>query len=198
MSQDRNMITNKEQLKTYLYQDREALMIPQGRRFPRPVYDEIWKYQILLRKAEYAGNCKKGALYLPWRLWRKAAAHRRGLKLGFSIPLNVFGAGLSIAHCGTIVVNGNARIGKNCRIHENVTIGASGSEKAPVIGDNVFIGTGAKIIGDITIADHVVIGAGAVVVKSCLEPGVTIAGNPAKKISENNSRPYIAQAVYGK
>lgn len=45
---------------------------------------------------------------------------------GFSIPVNSFGPGLSIAHGGTIVVNNTARIGKNCRIHEGVTIGATG------------------------------------------------------------------------
>ena len=53
---------------------------------------------------------------------------------------------------------------------------------APVIGNNVDIGVGAKIIGDITIADDVKIGAGAVVTKSCLEKGATLVGIPAKPV----------------
>ena len=87
-------------------------------------------------------------------------------KLGFSIPLNVFGPGLAIVHYGTIVVAEGARIGSNCRIHEGVTIGATnGSSVAPVLGDNVFIGSGAKIIGNIHICNDVQIAANAVVVR---------------------------------
>ena len=116
-------------------------------------------------------------------LFKKAS-----IKLGFTIPLNVFGPGLSIAHYGTIVVNENAKIGKNCRIHEGVTIGATnGNPKAAHIGDNVFIGSGAKIIGDIKIGNNIAIGANSVVVKDFDENNITIAGSPAKKISENGS-----------
>lgn len=66
-----------------------------------------------------------------------------------------------------------------------------GKKTAATIGDNVFIGTGAKIIGDIAIADDCVIGANSVVVKSITEKGITVAGVPAKKVSSNNSAPYI-------
>lgn len=105
------------------------------------------------------------------------------MKLGFSIPLNVFGPGLGIAHYGTIVVNGNAKIGANCRIHIAVNIGASnGSKKAPKLGNNVYIGPGVKIFGDITVADNVVIGANAVVNKSIDEEGSVVVGIPARKI----------------
>lgn len=112
------------------------------------------------------------------------------IKLGFTIPPNVFDEGLSIAHYGTIVVNKNAKIGKYCRIQEGVTIGSTGGSKPPVIGDHVFIGSGAKIIGDINIPSHTVIGAGAVVVKSYSKENITLAGVPAKIIKsekgENN------------
>lgn len=102
--------------------------------------------------------------------------------MGYSIPLNVFAEGLSIAHRGTIIVNGDAKIGKNCRIQDGVTIGATnGSACAPKIGDNVFIGSGAKIIGNIKIADDVAVGAQALVIKSVLEKGITVGGVPAKK-----------------
>lgn len=122
---------------------------------------------------------------------------RLSLKLGFSIPLGVFAEGLSIAHYGTIVVNSAAKVGKNCRIQEGVNIGATnGSTKAPIIGNNVFIGTGAKIIGNITIADDVAIGANAVVVKSITEPGTTWGGVPAKKISSNNSHSNLSPYLF--
>ena len=116
--------------------------------------------------------------------------------MGFSISINSFGPGLSIAHYGTIVVGSNARIGANCRIHVGVTIGATNDEKdATIIGDNVYIGTGAKIIGKIKIADNVAIGANAVVVKDILEPGITVGGVPAKKISCNDSSSNLVRAT---
>lgn len=191
----KNMIKNREELHYYLEQDKIALKSYVNIKRPRPLYDEVWKFQIALRKAEYAVNCKTGILNLPYKMWRKIMFHRWSVKCGFSIPLNVFGPGLSIAHYGTIVVNANAKIGKNCRIQEGVNIGASGDDRAPQIGDNVFIGSGAKIIGDITIADDIAIGAGAIVVKSFTERGITIAGNPAKKISNNGSKIFISDRL---
>lgn len=108
------------------------------------------------------------------------------IKLGFSIPVNTFGPGLSIAHYGTIIVNDNARIGANCRIHGCVNIGASkGSRKAPQIGNNVYIGPSAVIFGDIHIADNVTIGANATVNRSCEVENVVLAGSPAKIVKEN-------------
>lgn len=185
------MINSKNDLKYYLQQDHKALGIYDNHRYPRPFYDEVWKFQIALRKAEYAVNCKRGLIYIPYRLIRKLIFHKWSVKCGFSIPMNVFGPGLSIAHYGTIVVNANAKIGKNCRIQEGVNIGTSGGDKAPTIGNNVFIGTGAKIIGDVVLGDNIAIGAGAVVVQSFKENGITIAGIPAKKVSDSNSDRFI-------
>ncbi len=179
------MIMCKKDLKEYIYQDKLALGIT--KRLPCVIGDEIWKYEILLRKTEYAVNCRNNvwnkihSYYLRYRL------KKMSLKLNFSIGLNVFDKGLSIAHCGTIVV-GNAKIGKNCRIHEGVCIGATnGSDKYPQIGDNCFIGTGAKIIGDIRLGNNVAVGANATVVSSFEEDNITLGGVPAKIISKNNS-----------
>lgn len=107
------------------------------------------------------------------------------LLLGFSIPPNVFGKGLSIAHRGTIVVNSHTRIGDNCRIHTCVNIGTMPgvSAAAPIIGNNVYIGPGVKIYGKISIASGIMIGANAVVNKSFDEENICIAGVPASKIS---------------
>lgn len=105
------------------------------------------------------------------------------MRLGFDIPVNVFGPGLNIHHWGCIVVNAWAHVGKNCNLQQGVTIGMNlGGTASATIGDNVFIGTGAKIIGDVKIANGCVIGANAVVTKDFLEENSIIAGVPAKVI----------------
>ena len=112
-----------------------------------------------------------------------------GVKCNFTIPLNTFKKGLSIAHIGPIIVNGSARIGENCRIHVGVNIGtaAGASGDAPQIGNNVYIGPGAKLFGLIHIADGVAIGANAVVNKDCLQENVALGGVPAKIINYKGS-----------
>ena len=184
------MIRSKADLKFYLEADRKALRI--GKRLPSLLGDRVWKFQRALRMCEYHKNTGNRLLY-GLHKWRY---ERLSERTGFSIPLNVFGPGLSIAHPGTIVVHHNARIGANCRIHVCVNIGASrGSDRAPRLGDNVYIAPGAKLFGDIEIASDIAIGANAVVNKSFLEPGVTIAGVPAKKISARDSRGLVVRAA---
>ena len=191
------MINNKADLKRYLKQDALALRITNRKR-PKLFGDYVWKFEILLRKTEYYYNVSKKhkLLKIPY-LFARFRFSKWSLKLGFSIPLNAFEEGLSIAHYGSITVNSNAKIGKNCRLHEGVTIGATnGSLNAPIIGDNVFIGTGAKIIGDISIANDTAIGANAVVVKTISEGGCTYGGVPAKKISNNNSHSNLSPYIF--
>jgi serine O-acetyltransferase len=156
----------------------------------------IWRYLHLLRTAEYVHNCKTPSLYkLTAEKYLAFRLQRLGLVLGFDIPLNAFGPGLRLVHSGTIIVNKNARIGANCELHnlvhiaQNLHIAQKGAEsdKAPTIGDNVFIGPGARVIGDITLADGIVIGANSVVTKSFFETNITIAGVPARKISDSGS-----------
>ena len=80
-------------------------------------------------------------------------------------------------------INPATKIGKNCRIQRMVGIGPSfGTNNCPTIGDNVYIGPGARLYGDIEIADNCWIGANAVVNKSFLEPYSVIAGVPAKVV----------------
>jgi len=150
----------------------------------------VWKFQRLLREVEYLGNCGQGLLSRISYLRALHAFEDLSVKLGFTIPCNVFGPGLSIAHRGTIVVHSDSKIGENCRIHHGVTIGSGRliPNDSPLIGNNVFIGAGAIIVGAITIADGVAIGANSYVDKSILEPNITIAGCPAKKISNKSSK----------
>jgi serine O-acetyltransferase len=186
-----------ETKKDYLfYLERDRLATGQKRKRPRLFGDEVWKFQRLLRKLEYFTNCRKSRIYKPALLFLKLRFRRASIRLGFDIPCNVFGPGLSIAHYGTIIVNGAARIGANCRIHTCVNIGtkAGNTYSAPKIGDNVYIGPGAKIFGPIEIASGVAIGANSVVNKSFKEPNITIAGAPARKISEKGSEGLLVQS----
>ena len=117
--------------------------------------------------------------------------------LGYAIPPNVFGPGQALAHRGTLIVNSRVRVGENCRIHTDVNIGTQAGffDKVPKIGNNVYIGPGAKIFGAIEIADNIAIGANAVVTKSFSEPGITIAGVPAIKISDKGSERMVIKAT---
>ena len=104
------------------------------------------------------------------------------IKLGYHIPPNCFEKGLIIRHIGPILVNRNAKIGKNCTLHINTAIVASGDEgKAPIIGDNCVLSIGSTILGDVVLGNNVTVGAGAVVNK-CFESNTIVAGVPAKII----------------
>ena len=152
----------------------------------------IYAYERLLRKCEYYNNCKKNIVYKPYRLYLKYIFRRKSIKYGFEIPLNCFGKELSIAHIGPIIINGGAKIGDNCRIHVGVNIGTAAgfADKAPEIGNNVYIAPGAKVFGEIKIADGIVVGANAVVNKSFLTPDISIAGVPAKQINSKGTRSF--------
>jgi serine O-acetyltransferase len=183
----------------YLDADEIALKIPNDSkgRLRAKLFNQIWKYERILRKTEYYTNCRKGLIWLPIVFVMQYRLSRYGFKLGFEIPINAFGAGLSIAHHGMITVNGNVKVGENCRIHNGVTLGteAGYSDRCPTIGDNVFIAPGAQIFGSINIANGIAIGANSVVNKSFLEEGITIAGAPAKKISNKGSKTIFIRAT---
>jgi len=190
------MIESKEDYKFYLKADEIALRKKKSTIYYYISYflDDIWRFERLLRKLEFYKNCKKSVLYKPYYLYLYFRFQKLGNKLGFTIHPNVFGPGLSIAHVGTLIVNSNARVGENCRIHNCVHIGSNVFNRedelkpdfivpAPKIGNNVFIGPGVQIFGNIEIADNIAIGANSVVNKSFKEENITIAGIPAKKIS---------------
>jgi serine O-acetyltransferase len=197
------MIKNKKDYKYYLEADRISLGRDKTssirnkliRLFILPDY--VWEFQKLLRKVEYLTN-KKRTIFDTFNL---AIQYRKlnslSMKLGYYIHPNNFGPGLSISHPGTIVINEKARIGANCRIHPCTVIGtqAGFSDKAAHIGNNVYIGPGAKIFGQIDIADGIAIGANSVVNKSFAETGITIAGVPAVKVSNKGSEGLVIKGT---
>ncbi|MEH7484697.1 serine acetyltransferase [Neobacillus drentensis] len=179
------MIKTIEDLKYYLKEDKRALGYSQ-RKLPKFLGDEIWKFQIVLRKLDYYTNCQQNLITKIAKYYYKYIHHQKGIKLGFSIPINVFGPGLRINHYGYIVVNKHAKIGGYCDIHQGVNIGQNiHYGDVPTIGDNVWIGPGVKIFGKIDIADNIVIGANSVVTKSFNEKNITIVGSPARKLKNN-------------
>jgi serine O-acetyltransferase len=120
-------------------------------------------------------------------------------KLGILIyPETKIGSGFYIGHFGGIVINEKSVIGKNCNISHGVTIGQAnrGKNKGyPVLGDNIYIGPGAKIIGAITIGNNVAIGANCVVTKNVPDNSVVV-GVPGQIISTNGSREYVTKTDY--
>lgn len=97
-----------------------------------------------------------------------------------------FGPGFVLIHATGVVINGMVRGGSNLYLYHQVTLGAD-RDGAPVIGDDVFIGAGAKIVGPITVGDGVRIGANAVVIDD-LPSHVTAVGIPAKIVRSRSSR----------
>ena len=202
------MIRNKSQLDQYLEEDRIAFNKPKSRTLKARVVDIFmpdynYEFVRVIRKLEYwsfvastsRGGQKLLAKIMGFRL--QIRKYKLRTKTGIELHEGCCGPGIHIAH-GKVVVHHNAKIGANCKLMSDVTIGINGRKDVsgvPVIGDRVFIGTGAKIIGPIHIADDVVIGANAVIVSSINEPGITVAGNPAKKVSDRGSSDYYLSAI---
>lgn len=118
-------------------------------------------------------------------------------RYGFQIPSSTpIGGGFFIGHFGTIVVSVDARIGKNCNIAHNCTIGAARGKNAgaPQIKNQVWIGTGAVIVGHVTIGNNVMIAPNAFVNFDVPDHSIVI-GNPGKIITKQNpTQNYINNA----
>ena len=103
-------------------------------------------------------------------------------KTVFSIdvhPMTRIGPGFVIAHLGSIVIGAHATLGSSCSVNSCVTVGeARPGGGMPTIGDGVYVSTGAKVLGPISIADGSVVGANAVVLTSNSRSG-TLVGVPA-------------------
>jgi serine O-acetyltransferase len=185
------VIESKQDFRYYVRADLAAHGLDRWR-----LLSHLWEpevgFQRQLRRLEYVESCRRDLVGRLWFQVLQVRFLRASRRLGFTIPTGVFGPGLSIAHYGSIVVTGRARVGRNCRIHSDVNIGET-HDGAPMIGDNVYIGPGAKIFGAITIGDGVAIGANAVVQRD-VSPGVTVGGVPARVISEKGSQGLVVDA----
>jgi serine O-acetyltransferase len=133
-----------------------------------------WRYRVrpaLLRKF----------LSVIYKIWFKFVQVTTGIELPCEVEI---GRNFVIDHFGGIVISGYAKFGDNCRIRNGVVIGLQRVDEpaAPVIGNNVDIGAGAKVLGPIKIGDNVVIGANAVVIRdvpdNCIAAGVPAVNKP--------------------
>lgn len=187
------MIRSKSDLRYYIQQDLIALGVyplDAKKRVIAMFQPTIWKFEVYMRKMEYLNNCKRRNIFENLVFFLAYSRYKRmESNYGYTIPINVFGPGLCLAHIGPIIVNGNARVGRNARIHVGVTIGNSSQlgenhvdDNVPIIGDNVYIGPGAVLFGRINVGNNSRIGANSVVNKDVPE-NVTVAGAPARIIS---------------
>ncbi len=142
-----------------------------------------FRYMYLMRKISQS---KK---YSPSWLFFSFLKKKYSYKYGFQIPSTIqIGEGFYIGHFGTIVINGNAKIGKNCNIAHNVTIGQANRGKLkgfPTIGDNVWMGTGSVIVGNINIGSNVLIAPNSFV-NVDVEDNSLVLGNPCKVVKKEN------------
>jgi len=107
-----------------------------------------------------------------------------GVELGNAITL---GSGVYFVHSLGTVIGGNARVGNRVRFMGNNTVGTARDNGYPVIGDDVEVGCGARILGPVRIGDGAVIGANAVVLAD-VPPGAVAVGIPAKVVGQKGSR----------
>lgn len=182
------MINNKLDLKKYISEDM-AFFHQYPKRYQirlilghDPAY-QILRYLRFLRKEEYYHNARHDLLGRLLCLYYFRKKNQLGNKLGFKIPVNCFGPGLTIYHHGYVIVNEAARIGAHCRLHGNNCIGNNGkADLAPTVGDGLDLGVGACILGGVSLGNNVTIGANAVVVKTETDDSITLIGIPARKL----------------
>lgn len=151
-----------------------------SREKPRQIWDPsrrllgaIRGYQRHSNRGPLAAMCRK-YWSLQHRFWSVVTQAEIDLKCEI-------GGGLLIPHPNGIVIHPNVKIGPNCLIFQQVTVGGRNMEGVPIICGHVDIGAGAKILGDITLNSHSVVGANAVVI-SDVALGTIVVGIPARPI----------------
>jgi serine O-acetyltransferase len=142
----------------------------------RKLMRAIRRYQYWRQRSGLFSSFVRKFVVLRYQFWRAVA--------GADIPLNCdIGGGLVMPHPNGIVIYPSAKIGVNCLIFQQVTIGTRDGAGVPVIEGHVDVGAGAKILGSIRIGAHARIGANAVVLTD-VPPGAVAVGIPARIIQE--------------
>lgn len=161
------------------------------------LFGQSYKYVFWMRSCSYLGSRRllKYSLYPFARLLFRHYRYKFGIDIPFTTRI---GSGFYIGHFSCIFVNENCVIGKNCNISQGVTVGTTnrgGKAGNPVIGDNVYLGPGAKVIGAIRIGDHAAVGANCVVTHDVPDHGVVV-GVPGRVISHAGSAGYVNRVDY--
>jgi serine O-acetyltransferase len=143
----------------------EELLVQLLSRFPE--FRNLFYYRL-----RHDGGVPSSAVVAARRLWRPIAT--------LDIGCDSIGAGLVVSH-GNGTILAAKEIGRNCWVHHEVTVGWTYGGGQPTIGDDVFIGAGAKILGELSIGNGAKIGANAVVIRD-VPDGATAVGVPARII----------------
>ena len=147
----------------------------------------VWA-TVMFRYGQWAYSGGPAPLKLPAKLAYKVGQKAVEVATGISMPASVkAGPGFYIGHFGAIIIHPDSQFGDNCSIGQGVTLGTRGQGDGgvPVLGDNVYVGAGAKVLGGVRLGDNVAVGANAVVVKDVpadhVAVGVPAAIKPRKR-----------------
>ena len=161
-----------------IIRDRDPAIKSDMEVFLYPSFKAILKY----RKAHKLYEKKH---YFRARLISQRAARKTGIEIH---PGAAIGKGLFIDHGHGVVIGETAIIGDNVTLYQGVTLGGTGKQKGkrhPTLEDNVMVGCGAKVLGDITIGANSMIGAGSVVLND-VPPNSTVVGVPGRVVKRDN------------
>lgn len=147
------------------------------------------KFTVVFRYCQYYRR-KNRLLFYFFYYWMRRLKFKYGLDISYRTKI---GKGLYIGHFGGIVIHGDAEIGEYCNLSQGMTIGVlvrGKSQGVPKIGDRVFMGPGATILGGITIGNDVLIGTNAIVTFDVPDNAV-VAAPLASIVSDKGSSDYI-------
>lgn len=172
-----------KELKCYIRRDLKWVNGHKWRTFfSRYFFEEGFRYSVWLRMTRYF--YLKGKAFKPMYAISRIILKHYGHKYAFDISYKAqIGPGLTIAHYGYIIVGSSTVIGSDCHLKPGTIFGKKQTEETggAIIGNNVNVGAGCKIVGDVKIGDNVFIGANAVVTKD-IPSNCVAAGVPAKVI----------------
>lgn len=158
-----------------------------------------YRYTAILRLCQYLHAGRQSLPMFVASLLAKGLLRHYAIAYGIMIPASTeIGAGLHIGHPGTIVVHPQSRIGRNCNISQGVTLGQANRGPRtghPRVGDGVYVGPGAKLVGAVVVGNNVAIGANCVVTKDVPDNAVVV-GVPGRVISLDGATDYINYTDY--
>lgn len=181
------MIKTRKELKYYISEDAKANGISVGwKYFLKLIYGNnhahAFRYLKSLRKFEYYSNIQS-----PLKYWFRFYNRRLGLRYNLTLFKNTIQPGIYIPHLEGGVIMNCKSVGRYCIVNSGVLCGYKGThDKIPVIGNNVELGAGCKIIGGVTIGDNVIVAPNAVVIKDV--PNNAIIGGVPSKILKFRER----------